>query len=238
MVLARAVYDKSSKKYFGEPFKYMNAAMVDGSALNRDLEIYLRLASRIGMMPTAPSLLFFGSEAEHLFLRRNGNRDDWHAFVSRAKIRSPTLAARTSELTAVVTGLATGSRSGAARRWLPSMAEICVGAALLAVVPPGVKIIADAALPGGRDPTGHVRRCDFHLVSHRREMRVEVAGLISSNGLPLTIDGVAYAELRLPARRSAYTTLGLSAPVEVFADQILDNKKLLEIVEESIKGLA
>lgn len=212
--------------------------LIQGRELDADIGIYLSCYGRAGVMPTGPSLLFMGDAARGLFLRRGETREAWYELLAEVERRHPTLVARNTALRACVGALATGSRAGTTPIWRPTMPEVGVGSALLELVPSCVAVVGDAPLPGGRGGRGHVRRCDFHLVSCSAELRIEVAGLISRTGAPPTIDGAQYAETRLPARLASYAALGLPPPVTIYADEIVDRSRLLPIIADVVSQLA
>lgn len=237
MPLTRAIYDEVTQAYAEEPFRFSLVPFATGPKLDADIAIVLSCYARAGVLPTGPALLFMGELANGLFLRRNGTRENWAEFMAEVGRRHPSIVAHDACMRARVSGMATGDRSGAQELWKPSLPEVCTGSALLEMVPPGITIVADAALPGGRGPRGHVRRCDFHIISRRGEKRIEVAGLITRFGPPPTFHGAQYAQIRMPARFEAYATLGLPQPVTIYADEVLDRSRLLPIIAEIISEL-
>lgn len=238
MTLMSAKYNDETQSYTEEPFHFEPASLVPGPTLDADIAIVLSCYARAGMLPTGPALLFLGNAALGLFLRRNATRADWDAFLAELGWRHPALLARDAALLARVVALANGDRSGAMKVWRPTMPETCVGSAALELMPASVTVVADAALPGGRGPKGHVRRCDYCFSSHRGVRRVEVAGLVTRHGPPPTFHGVCYAETRMPARSEAYAALGLPPPTTIYADEALDRSRLLPIVADIISQLA
>ena len=237
MTLMMARYDYSKKTYIGEAFCFDPMPLIQGRELDADVGIYLACYARAGVMPTGPSLLFMGDAARRLFLRRGETREAWYELLGEIGRRHASLVAHDAALRARVSALATGSRAGTTQTWRPTMPEVCVGSALLALAPSSVTIVGDAPLPGGRGERGHVRRCDFHVASDSAELRIEVAGLIGRTGVPPTIDSIHYAQTRLPARLAAYAALGLPAPVTIYADEIVDRSRLLPIIADVVSQL-
>ncbi len=238
MTVAKAIFDDAKGSYVSRPFVYTPAPVSPGRQLDRDVEQYVECAARCGLLPSSLSLLFVDAAAEELFLRRAETPDSWEAFRAEVVRRHPNLAARTAAVTAQVKALATGDRRGAARDWRPTTPELCVGAALLTALPVGMTLVADAALPGGRRLTGHVRRSDFVLASQKAQTRVEVAGLVDSFGRPRTIHGARYVAETMVARAEAYAALGLPPPVTLYADQVIDRLRLAAIVTGMLAALA
>ena len=237
MTVRRAVYDPETQAYVEQPYLFNSVPLIPGKQLDEDVAIYITCVARSGLLISPLSLLFMGDDAEALFLRRNETRANWNAFLAEVVRRHPALAARNAELVARVTALATGDRAGAARVWRPTTPEVCLGSALLDVVPAGVIIVADAALPGRRGLLGHVRRSDFLLIGGRDELRLEAAGLIDSMGRPRTIHGARYGQTTMPARDDAYAELNLPPPVTFHADELLDRARLLPMVAGVVSRL-
>lgn len=238
MTVTQAVFEPAIQAYVERPFPYRSVPLLQGRQLDEDIATYLDCIARAGLMPAALSLLFMGEAAETLFLRRAETRASWHVFAAEFARRHPDIAARDGAVLARVVAMATGSRAGTMRIWRPTTPEACLGAALLDLVPAGVTVTADAALPGGRRSSGHVRRCDFHIASRHHEERVEVAGLVDRAGAPRTFHGVRYIATTMPARCEAYAALGLPPPVTLCADEVLDRARLLPIVANVVARVA
>ncbi len=238
MTVTQAVYDPATQAYVERPFPFDPAPLSKGRRLDDDVAIYLDCTARAGVMPAALSMLFMGDAAEGLYLRRAEKREGWDAFTAEVARRHPEIAARDNAVLARVVATATGDRAGTTRTWRPTTPEACLGAALLDMVPAGVTVTGDAALPGGRLRTGHVRRCDFHLASRHQEERLEVAGLVDRVGRPRTSHGARYIQTTMPARHKAYAALGLPAPVTFCADEVLDRARLMPMLVEVVARVA
>ena len=238
MTVTQAVFEPAIQAYVERPFPYDSAPLQQGRQLDEDIGAYLDCVARAGLMPAALSLLFMGEAAETLYLRRAETRAGWNAFTAEFARRHPDIAARNGAVLARVIAMATGSRAGTMRTWRPTTPEACLGAALLDLKPTDVTVTADAALPGGRRSSGHVRRCDFHLASRHHEERLEVAGLVDRTGTPRTSHGVRYIAMTMPARCEAYAALGLPPPVTLCADEVLDRARLLPIVADVVARVA
>lgn len=237
MPLIQAIYDQSNRTYVEQPFPFDPMPVLPGPKLDADVAIVLACYVRAGVLPTGPSLLFMGNDALDVFLRRNAKREDWDAFLAEVRRRHPALLAHDADVRARVSALATGDQSGTMKIWRPTMPEVCVGSAVLELRADGVTVVADAALPGGRRATGHVRRCDFCLASRRCSLRIEVAGLVNRFSPPPTFHGAQYAKIRMPAWSEAYTELGLPLPKTIYADEALDRSRLLPIVADIMSEL-
>ena len=237
MTATQAVYDTVAQAYVERPFQFNPTPLLSGRQLDNDIDTYLECATQAGVMPNAPSLLFMGDRAQALYLRRSDTHDNWDAFKAKVLQCNPLAAARNAALIARVVALAAPDRSGTTRIWRPTTPEACFGVAALDVVPPGITIVADAPLPGGRGARGHVQRCDYHFASLRHELRVEIAGLLNSDGRFPTFHGVKYAQERMPARNAAYAALGLPPPLTLYADEVLDRSRLLPIIAELVSRI-
>ncbi len=237
MPLMKAKYDATTDAYTEEAFRFDPVPISPGPLLDADIGVVLSCYARAGVLPTGPSLLFSNEAAAGLFLRRNATREAWNEFLAEVGRRHPGLLAHDAEVRERVVALATGDRSGTTTVWRPTLPEVCVESAVLDLRADGVTVVGDAALPGGRGPKGHVRRCDFCLASRLSLLRIEVAGLINRVGPPVTIHSARYAQTRMPARLEAYAALGLPPPVTIYADEALDRSRLLPIVADIMARL-
>lgn len=201
-------------------YNFKPVPVTDGAALDADIDLLLSLTARTYLVPFFPLWIFMGLEGEGLFLRRAATRELREAFEAEFARRHPLLVARTEVARARLSAVTVikGARA--------TMPELIFSEAIHAVIPVGVRHLAQVPLPlPGTKPSGNSLRCDHQLRFDNARPGpvtwIEILGMLDLARRPITQRGVEYAASR-NGRESVYAAAGLPNPVELTAGTLCD----------------
>jgi len=210
------------------PFAFTPLPPVPTADLELDFASYTALTQRCSSItPSWVLLLFMGNAGLGLYRRRGGTKERWAWFWQAYLARHPMVARREAATRAAVAALRLAKTAGG-QTWRPTVAELIVGRALMAALPAGMHLVADAPLPGGPRRL----RCDFEIraTTASHPLRIEVAGMMDRHGRVREALGLDYAR-RQDARAQAYADAGLDAPAWIYADEVTDSTALAAAIQ-------